>query len=161
MPIGRERRQIIRSATATSGTMTFRMRCLPAFDYGRVPYEFGLRPQAARFRTPDLTLGLASPVPIRRCDGGVEARFSLEPGQTVTFVLEELAGDEECLPAPSANVADRLFHETVDYWRGWLAGCSYAGRWREVVHRSALVLKLLTYQPTGAIVAAPTCSLPE
>jgi len=62
--------------------------------------------------------------------------------------------------APAAD-ADRLFHDTVGYWRRWLAQCTYQGRWRETVHRSALALKLLTYQPTGAIIAAPTCSLPE
>ena len=49
-----------------------------------------------------------------------------------------------------------LFEETVAFWRTWLAGCTYRGRWRETVRRSALCLKLLTYAPTGAIIAAPT-----
>jgi GH15 family glucan-1,4-alpha-glucosidase len=54
-----------------------------------------------------------------------------------------------------------LFRQTVDYWHRWLRRCTYTGRWREMVYRSALTLKLMTFQPTGAIVASPTCSLPE
>src|SRR5207245_2534905 len=53
------------------------------------------------------------------------------------------------------------FRTTFAYWRRWLANCTYTGRWREMVHRSAMTLKLLSFEPTGAIVAAPTCSLPE
>ena len=58
-------------------------------------------------------------------------------------------------------MAGEAFNRTVRYWRGWLARSRYRGRWREVVNRSAMTLKLLTYRPTGAIVAAPTTSLPE
>jgi GH15 family glucan-1,4-alpha-glucosidase len=61
----------------------------------------------------------------------------------------------------SEDLTRQLFEETVSYWRRWLGRSRYTGRWREMVHRSALTLKLLTYEPTGAIVAAPTASLPE
>ena len=62
---------------------------------------------------------------------------------------------------PGPDEAEELFRETVEYWRRWLSRCTYHGRWREIVQRSALTLKLLSFEPTGAIVAAPTCSLPE
>ena len=66
-----------------------------------------------------------------------------------------------CGACPTVGEAEELFRRTVDYWRRWLSQCTYTGRWREIVHRSALALKLLSFEPTGAIVAAPTCSLPE
>src|SRR5262249_50667253 len=56
---------------------------------------------------------------------------------------------------------EQAFQKTTQYWQQWLAACRYQGRWREMVQRSALTLKLLTFAPTGAIVAAPTTSLPE
>ncbi|HMU53881.1 MAG TPA: glycoside hydrolase family 15 protein, partial [Nitrospira sp.] len=62
---------------------------------------------------------------------------------------------------PSGDETQEVFDHTVDYWHRWLSKCTYTGRWREMVYRSALTLKLMTYEPTGAIVAAPTCSLPE
>ena len=65
-----------------------------------------------------------------------------------------------CRPCPERETA-AAFDETVDYWRHWLERSRYRGRWREMVRRSALTLKLLTYAPTGALVAAPTTSLPE
>ena len=57
--------------------------------------------------------------------------------------------------------AEQLLRSTVKFWHNWLSGCTYHGRWRDQVHKSALALKLLTFEPTGAIIAAPTTSLPE
>ena len=112
------------------------------------------------FRSAQLSLGLATQVPLKQRDGGVFAEFTLREEQSAVFVLGEID------PGATRDVAfsrseEELFMQTVDYWRHWLSKCTYTGRWREMVHRSALVLKLLTYEPTGAIVAAPTTSLPE
>ena len=85
--------------------------------------------------------------------------FGLSHGESATFVLEPVVGAYE--PLASQRRDAELADATVAYWRRWLSQSRYTGRWREMVHRSALTLKLLTYQPTGAIVAAPTTSLPE
>ena len=60
-----------------------------------------------------------------------------------------------------AMQGERLFEQTRDFWREWIGRSRYKGRWREMVERSAMTLKLMTYAPTGALVAAPTAGLPE
>jgi GH15 family glucan-1,4-alpha-glucosidase len=91
----------------------------------------------------------------------VSAEFVLSEGQSQVFVLRE-SSDEIGVPAPpSEKNAEELLHGTVKFWHNWLSACSYHGRWRDQVYRSALALKLLTFEPTGAIIAAPTTSLPE
>ena len=89
------------------------------------------------------------------------SRFSLREGETAVFVLREVLPGTGCGICVFEEQAEVMFRKTVAYWRKWLSRCTYTGRWREIVHRSALALKLLTFEPTGAIVAAPTTSLPE
>jgi GH15 family glucan-1,4-alpha-glucosidase len=100
-------------------------------------------------------------VPLEESGGSAVAEFTLGGGETAVFVLREIEGGGGCGVSFSEKEEDEIFKQTVAYWRRWLSKCTYTGRWREVVHRSALALKLLTFEPTGAIVAAPTMGLPE
>jgi GH15 family glucan-1,4-alpha-glucosidase len=102
-----------------------------------------------------------TPVPLKQRENGVFAEFTLREEQSTVFVLRQIDSEATWGGAFSRADEEELFMQTVDYWRRWLSKCTYTGRWREMVHRSALALKLLTFEPTGAIVAAPTCSLPE
>ena len=157
MPIG-DRQRLIRRVLCVRGEMTFRIEVDPRFDYGRVDTETALHEHGAVFRSPVLTLALSTSVELRSGENGVVGEFTLAPGDSESFVLE--TGSEKPSPAPSDDMRGEL-EDTVEFWRRWLAQSRYRGRWRETVHRSALVLKLLTFQQSGAMVAAPTTSLPE
>jgi GH15 family glucan-1,4-alpha-glucosidase len=159
--VGAVAEELIRRVRVVRGRVPFRMECRPAFDYARAEHQTHLSEQGARFDGPGLSLGLAAPMPLRLDNGGVIADFTLGEGEKAAFALRRLRPEDRQGPCPGAGEAEELFRDTVDYWRRWLAKCTYKGRWREVVHRSALTLKLLSFEPTGAIVAAPTCSLPE
>jgi GH15 family glucan-1,4-alpha-glucosidase len=165
MPVGTaaeryERRCVVRHVTSVRGATTLRMRCEPAFDFARVQHEVEATEGGVWFRSPALNVALGSDVPLRIEGGAAVADFSLEQGQGVSFVFGEPDPQRGDLRCPSERQRD-LLTGTLDFWHRWLSKCTYRGRWREMVHRSALVLKLLTFDPTGAIVAAPTCSLPE
>jgi GH15 family glucan-1,4-alpha-glucosidase len=153
--------QLVRRVRVVRGRLPLEMECRPAFDYARAPHTTTVSACGARLDGPGLSLGLAGSVPLRRDDDGVVAAFFLGEGESATFVLRTIAPDAQLGGCPGTEEAGDWFRETVDYWQRWAARCTYRGRWREVVLRSALALKLLTYQPTGAIVAAPTTSLPE
>ena len=159
---------LVRRARAVRGRAEFVLDCTPAFDYGRARHQVRLvdgvgavfTSSAGRF-----VLRVQPGVALRLTDGvdggsggpGVTAEFALEHGEQADVVLE-WRGDVR--PLVDGEV-DEMFDRTSDYWQRWSAGSRYRGRWREVVQRSALTLKLLVYHPTGALVAAPTTSLPE
>ena len=164
MPVSTEGKlpdEIIRRVRVVRGKVSFHLECSPAFDYARVPAEIHLGKHGARFDGPGIALGLASPVPLQRSSAGVVGDFTLAEGENVAFALRRLTTQDAPNCCPDAGQSEELFRATAAYWRRWLSKCTYKGRWRETVERSALTLKLLSFEPTGAIVAAPTCSLPE
>lgn len=166
MPVGMQEHEqgchcVIRRVQAVLGTMAFRVECCPAFNYARDEHKTEVSQRGASFHTAGLTLALGTTIPLKEEGHGVVADFILHEGEEAAFVLGEAKpGMNDAMPI-SEQEADDLFKQTVEYWRRWLSTCTYTGRWREMVYRSALTLKLLTFEPTGAIVAAPTCSLPE
>jgi len=166
--IAAHRHRLIRRVVVVRGHMEFQLEVQPRFDYGRAEHEVEMHPHGVLFRSPDLTLALEGAIAramgherrLERRGDGIFARITLQAGETQSFLLERVAQDHICRPH-SEREADNSFEATVMYWRRWVGQSRYRGRWREMVMRSALTLKLLTYAPTGALVAAPTTSLPE
>ncbi len=153
---------LYRRIRCVRGTVRVSLVCQPAFDYGRKTHETRIEAQGATFRSGNESLSLSSGVPLKQdARGGATAEFDLEEGKSQIFVLRNDGIENQVLRPPSDNEAEELFQQTVKFWQHWLSACTYRGRWRERVERSALALKLLTFEPTGAIVAAPTTSLPE
>jgi GH15 family glucan-1,4-alpha-glucosidase len=157
------RHRIIRRVLAVRGQMRVVADVAPRFDYGRARHEVTRTSHGALFLTPELALSLSTRCPLEITGAGdVRASVALRAGETATFVLDCVGPGDAPAPAPYSDAdIDVEFEATVGFWRRWLRCSRYSGRWREMVNRSALTLKLLTYAPTGAIVAAPTTSLPE
>lgn len=143
---------LIRTVRAVRGPARIRLRCAPAFDYARAGHGLTVSGRQARFDGPGLSLHLHASHDLRPDGAAACAEFGLAEGEQATFVLSD-----DPRPPQSGPALD----QTLRFWRGWLRQCRYTGRWRERVRRSAITLKLLTFAPTGAIVAAPTTSLPE
>jgi GH15 family glucan-1,4-alpha-glucosidase len=163
------RHRLLRRVVVVRGAMEFQIEVQPRFDYGREDHEIELHPHGVLFRADSLTLALEGAIAktmggterrLERRAAGVRATFEVAAGESQSFVLERVPQDHICRPYSERETA-AAFEKTVGYWRRWLEQSRYRGRWREMVHRSALTLKLLTYAPTGALVAAPTTSLPE
>jgi GH15 family glucan-1,4-alpha-glucosidase len=155
--------RLIRRAKAVRGVLRFRMRCAPRFDYARADHDVLQEDGTLVFRSRGadrLSLRLRATVPMRVAEGGAAAEFELAPGESAAFVLEDSVHGAASAAASPDYVA-AAFKEASDYWRGWVARSSYRGRWRDVVNRSSLALKLLTSAEHGAMVAAATFGLPE
>jgi GH15 family glucan-1,4-alpha-glucosidase len=170
--------QLVRRVRVVRGSMRFALNCEPRFDYGRRPHELRMAERGAVFSTSELALTLhvdtslaADPslhagstrppegMRLERHENDVHATFLLQAGQVATVVLESAATDPP--GTITANAVNEELLETGQFWRDWLGRSTYRGRWREMVNRSAMTLKLMTYAPSGALVAAVTTSLPE
>ena len=165
MPVRREETQfgaqmLIRRLYVVHGSMKFRMECKPEFDYGRKEKSIEITDKGAIFRSDGLTMSLSSDIKLSEENGKVYAEFELKEEESCYFIFHQQKAGQDQVEVTKEDLA-MLFRKTVKYWHKWLAKTTYKGRWREMVNRSALVLKLLTFEPTGAIVAAPTTSLPE
>jgi GH15 family glucan-1,4-alpha-glucosidase len=145
-------RELVRVVDGLEGSVALRWRFAPRFDFGRRTTELGRRGGA--------TVATCGSEALALCAWGAdEGRFELTTGDRATFALA--GASAEPLVLPSREGAERRVEEASDFWREWSGRARYEGPWREQVVRSALALRLLTYAPSGAIVAAPTTSLPE
>ncbi|MGN7777892.1 glycoside hydrolase family 15 protein [Mycolicibacterium sp. 22603] len=157
------RQRLVRRISGVRGTMRLRMRLDARPDYARQSCTADYTGDGVLITGDGVRLGLIASTDLDIDDGPensiVTADFELASGETALFVLEMLeeGGD---VTADTMSRTDALFDATIAFWRDWISTSSYTGRWREMVHRSAITLKLLTHEPTGAIVAAPTMSLP-
>ena len=155
-----DRHRIVRLVRVVRGEMEFILECEPRFDYGRASHDV-----EATDRRGDLPLrrNSSSPSVARsrssRMEPTLRATWRARAGEVGGVILESAAGSE--LPRLDPHDVLDMFNATVRFWREWLGRSTYQGRWQEAVHRSAMTLKLMTYAPTGALVAAPTTSLPE
>ncbi|GAM38507.1 glycosyl hydrolase [Talaromyces pinophilus] len=180
---------LIRKIECVRGEMEMNIEVFPAFNYARdrhrghwitpqnsigflKEYAFESQTQVLQLSiisSSDVSLeppNIVPPVDLRLQEQqgsngpGLHASVKMKEGQSISFVLHD---PETRLPDENSlqEYQKKLERETLDFWADWIARCSFRGHYREQVERSLLVLKLLTYQPTGAIVAAPTFSLPE
>ncbi|MGW9197064.1 glycoside hydrolase family 15 protein [Micromonospora chersina] len=160
--------RLVRMLRVVRGSMRFRLECRPRFNYGRDRHELEVHPTGTVFRAPGLSLTmhpiryderLSEEHELTRTEEGVHLVATLHEGEAGGVVLET-----GCPSPPrccSPEEARELLEQTRDFWRGWIGRSCYRGRWREMVERSAMTLKLMTYAPTGALIAAPTAGLPE
>lgn len=149
---------VVRLVEGVSGRVPMRMELRLRFDYGHVvPWVKLQRHQLSAIAGPD-AVRLDTPVDLIGHDRRTTAEFEVAAGDRVPFVLTHHLSH---LPAPDRRDPLRAVRHTEAFWSGWMSKLHYEGGWAEAVRRSLVVLKALTYDPTGGIVAAATTSLPE
>jgi GH15 family glucan-1,4-alpha-glucosidase len=161
----RPEREILRRVEVLEGEVEVEVECDPRPDYGRrSPRCRDRGPLGVFWASGREALVLHSEVPLdpATADGAheVRGRALLRAGERRWLSIAYTDGDPVVLSV-FGEVAERKLASTVEWWRAWSGRCRYDGPFREAVVRSALALKLLAYAPSGAIVAAPTTSLPE
>ncbi|MFJ8015213.1 glycoside hydrolase family 15 protein [Streptomyces sp. NPDC096339] len=163
-PQATDRHQMVRVARVVRGSLSFTLNCRPRFDYGRASHTLErVDDRTVVFHGPDTDLHVQAAEGITlEADGeDVTARFTLRAGEASGVVLTSTAAGGPAGPAPSVQTLADELESCRSFWQTWLRACTYAGRWRDIVYRSAITLKLLTYAPTGAPIAAATMGLPE
>ena len=158
MSLGSDVADVVRIVEGIRGSVQMEMHLTLRPDYGSaIPWIRRTEDGLTAIAGPDL-LRLRSPVPITNADFETTASFSVAEGQRLAF---DLTWSPSHLPQPEELDVAMALERTESFWRQWSKACSYEGEWRDVVIRSALTLKALTYLPTGGLVAAATTSLPE
>ena len=155
--------EVLRSVKGVSGEVELRMELAPRPEYGLVTPLVRVEGDGARTFGGSGRVAVRSAAPLSVSDSTIETTFTVGGGETAGFALRWAPPEVSPAPSPVSpnRVADRI-EKTVDAWRSWEADHDiYEGPHREMVRTSSRVLKGLTYRPTGAIVAAPTTSLPE
>lgn len=155
--------ELVRAIEAVSGSVPIRWRVTPRVGAGEGGGEPAIDRLGSAIR---VTVGTET-LTLYSFDAGephftadeVTGRFELERGASASLVLRST--DDQPIPLARREWAERRVQDTADDWRRWLDRAGIDGDWNEIVRRSALALRILTYVPTGAIVAAPTTSLPE
>lgn len=160
MPVGHPG-MLVRQVRVSHGTMPFKMICQPAFDYARAEHTIDINEHTARFESESLGMTLHTTLDLTDGErGSATATFTLNAGdEPHILVFSENGTTDDVVDLRQQE--DTYCQTTIEYWHDWLSQCTYNGRWREIIYRSALALKLMTFEPTGAIIAAPTTSLPE
>ncbi|PYC01820.1 glucoamylase [Pseudomonas koreensis] len=148
---------LMRRVRVVSGSATFNLRCAVRHDYGRADTRAEMDAQDVTFHAAGQpSIRLASDQALQIDAQAAVAQFTLEHNETAAFML---GGSDD--PRFAEGAAELCMERTLKYWRGWIGQSNYRGRWREIVNRSALALKLLTSRRHGAILAAATFGLPE
>ncbi|MFE5299010.1 glycoside hydrolase family 15 protein [Streptomyces sp. NPDC056632] len=153
---------ILRVMRCTRGNVTFALECRPRFGFGSNPHETHVDGRTATFRAPGITAFLQTNVPLEQ-DGpyDVHGRLTLTEGRQAGASFTVAGPDAPVPPLPDEQGVEAALWDAVDFWQKWVRTARYRGRWPDMVHRSAITLKLLTYLPTGAPIAAATLGLPE